>query len=108
MQTVRCPSCGKPVHLPGDFAGGDVMCANCDARFTVEPPRPDPAEILAVSVAFIGKWFLIALGISIAFFAAFFCWGHPALLWLGILPLAVFQGAALVYGLAYLRTIALK
>jgi hypothetical protein len=105
---VNCPACGTVNHLPSDFNGGDVMCSNCDARFTVEPPRPDPDDLLAASVTLISKWFFLSLGASLLVYAVFLCWHWPPLLWIGALPLAAFHVGLVIHVAAYLRTIAYK
>lgn len=108
MKQVQCPNCFATVHLPDEFSGGDVMCSSCDTRFTVDSPRPEPEVILAASVSGIAKWFFIALGASILLAVCGFAMRSATILWLSSIPIAAFHAAAVIYGLAYLRTIALK
>lgn len=35
---VTCPKCGKSGEVPNQFAGKDIHCKKCDARFIVPGP----------------------------------------------------------------------
>ena len=135
MKHAICPNCDADVELPASFAGGDAWCPNCNQGFFVDPPEAAPADaprtvppprrgtprarpsfpaqaasssVLKESVRLVLMWFFITVIASVVLFLVYGFTGWRLFFWLGILACSAFECALMLFGFAYLRTLAIN